>query len=291
EILEQFYHLGQPIMDGDEYRRRRCESLAIPEAIPVEGNHEKNKNVVEGTPFLEIKPHLAKMPAKRDDTIRHFLLNTQYASRMAFRFVCESGRYISIPSHDIVEPSSRCRVVLVANSDMDSEKENVYFEYTQIPERAVDALREFATRPVIGRVKLRLFPCFINLSPNTFYPSTRRRTTVYTSTLTNTGKVACKFSWPDERGDVVVNPQSGYIKPHSSVQFSFSLKRKIASTALVAEMKYNLVQSDKQDKPSHGTLTVRFETDEMKRLIQLSTKALSVCDTAEDPGYFVQNPC
>ncbi|GMT01329.1 hypothetical protein PENTCL1PPCAC_23502, partial [Pristionchus entomophagus] len=224
------------------------------------------------------------MPAKRDDTIRHYILNTQSASRMAVRFRCTSGRYVSIPSHEIIEPTSRLRVVIVANSDMEEQPEKpevVYYEYIQVPEAAMDAEQEFIKRPVIGRITLRLFPNSLNLSPNTFYPSTRLRTNAYKATLTNSGKWPCKFWWPEDRGEVIVNPQNGYIKPQSSVQFTFSLKKPVASYAIVAEMKYSL--TDKRN--AVGSMTARFETAEFKRQIQLSTKALSACDTAEDPGH------
>ncbi|KAF8367002.1 hypothetical protein PRIPAC_84831 [Pristionchus pacificus] len=282
DLIDQYYHLGNPMMDNVMYRRKINDARAIPEPWPAEGNHEKVKNMVEGTPFLEIKPHLAKMPAMRDDTTRHFIINTQYAARIAIRFKCESGRFVSIPNHEIIEPCGRLRVVIAANSDMDeqAEKEVVYYEYIQVPERAMEAQQEFMKRPVIGRITLRLFPCILNVSPNTFYPSTRRRTTIYTSTLTNSGKSPCKFIWPDER-DVIVSPQNGFIKPQSSVQFTFTLKRPATTAAIVAEMKYSL--NDRQG--ANGVIVARFETVDMKRLIQVSTKALAACDTAEDPGY------
>ncbi|GMR54344.1 hypothetical protein PMAYCL1PPCAC_24539, partial [Pristionchus mayeri] len=282
EILDQYYRLGQPVMDNEDYTRRRRSMLAIPEPTPVEGNHERVKNMVEGTPFLELRPHIAKMPAKRDDTTRHFILNTQYASRLAVRFRCDSGRFVSIPSHEIVEPCGRLRVVIVANSDMDEqqlEKEVVYYEYIQVPERAMDAKQEFMKIPIIGRITVRLFPNVLNLSPNTFYPSKIRRTPTHMATLTNSGKTPCKFWWPDEK-DVLVSPQNGFIKPQSSVQFTFTLKRPATTNAILAHMHYTL-----NDKPTAvGTMLARFETEAMKKVIQVSTKALAACDTAEDPG-------
>lgn len=282
EMTEQYYHLGQNIIDNIDYRRRRNDGLAIPEPTAVEGNHERVKTLVDGTPFLEMRPYLAKTCAKRDDTTRHFLINTQYAARLAVRFRCDSGRYISIPSADIVDACGRMRVMIVATSDYaddlaDKQPEMCYYEYCQVPERASDAVAEFAKRPVVGRIVVRLFPNPINLSPNTFYPGPRRRTTVHTATLTNSGKIPCKFAWPDER-DVVVSPQTGFIKPQSSVQFSLTLRRPVTNTAIVAEMKYSL--NDKS-----GVLFARFETADAKRLVQVATKALAACDTAEDPGY------